>query len=186
LGWVTYGSSRLILVGLGNLRFLHLNSSVALSSLPCYFADCCSLFHSIMCHIIHGFVLSKLPSPSMQSSAIPRVGFDVVAEKIHAVHRDLCPVHTSAVAAVSVVCQKVKSSFIERGGKRKADAASAKSTVAITPVALLALMASLSTSCPPERGAFFPLSAVMLINRDSTVSHHKYNPPLVLQGGTMA
>jgi hypothetical protein len=25
LGWVTYGSSRLILVGLGNLRFLQVN-----------------------------------------------------------------------------------------------------------------------------------------------------------------
>jgi hypothetical protein len=25
LGWVTYGSSRLILVGLGNLRFLQFN-----------------------------------------------------------------------------------------------------------------------------------------------------------------
>jgi hypothetical protein len=29
LGWVTYGSSRLILVGLGNLRFLQVNSGWA-------------------------------------------------------------------------------------------------------------------------------------------------------------
>jgi hypothetical protein len=29
LGWVTYGSSRLILVGLGNLRFLQVNPGCA-------------------------------------------------------------------------------------------------------------------------------------------------------------
>jgi hypothetical protein len=29
LGWVTYGSSRLILVGLGNLRFLQVNPAWA-------------------------------------------------------------------------------------------------------------------------------------------------------------
>jgi hypothetical protein len=62
----------------------------------------------------------------MQSSAIPRIGFDVVVEKIHAVYCDLHPVHTSAVAAVVVVCRKVKLSFIEHGGKRKVDTAFAK------------------------------------------------------------
>jgi hypothetical protein len=29
LGWVTYGSSRLILVGLGNLQFLQVNPGLA-------------------------------------------------------------------------------------------------------------------------------------------------------------
>ncbi len=64
-------------------------------------------------------------------------------------------------------------SFIERGGKRKVDVASAKSTpvavakwhsVAIAPVAPLMLTAFLSTPCPPEQGAFYPLSVAMLIN----------------------
>jgi hypothetical protein len=107
----------------------------------------------------------------MQSSAIPCAGFNIIAEKIHAVHHNLCPVHTSAVAAVAVVCQKVKSLFIKCGGKRKVDIASAKLTpaakrrsVAITLVASFSLTASLSTPCPPEQGAFYHSAAAMLIN----------------------
>jgi hypothetical protein len=63
-------------------------------------------------------------------SAIPCIGFDVLADKIRSVHRDVYPQHASSIAAVLAVGQKVKSSFTEGTGKQKADCSAGPS---ITP-----------------------------------------------------
>ncbi len=61
---------------------------------------------------------------------IPRIGFDVIADKIRSVHSNVHPQHASSVAAVLAVRQKVKSSFTEGTGMRKVDRSAAPS---ITP-----------------------------------------------------
>jgi hypothetical protein len=63
-------------------------------------------------------------------SAVPCIGFDVLADKICSVHSNAHPQHASSVTAVLAVGQKVKSSFAEGTGKRKADCST---TPSITP-----------------------------------------------------
>ena len=60
-------------------------------------------------------------------SAVPCIGFDVLADKIYSVHSNVHPQHASSVAAVLAVGRKVKSSFTEGTSKRKADRSAAPS-----------------------------------------------------------
>jgi hypothetical protein len=64
-------------------------------------------------------------------SAIFCIGFDVLVDKICSVHSNVHPQHASSGATVLAVGQKVKSSFTEGTGKRKADRST---TPSITPV----------------------------------------------------
>ena len=52
---------------------------------------------------------------SGNTPSLPRVGFDVVVERISSIYR----AHSTAAGAVRAVSKTVKTSFIEAGGKRR-------------------------------------------------------------------
>ena len=51
-------------------------------------------------------------------SGLPRLGFDVVVDKILDIHRDVGHIHDSVKGAVRSISRQLKSSFKEAGGKR--------------------------------------------------------------------
>ena len=120
-------------------------------------------------------------------SGLPRLGFDIVVDKILDIHRDVGRTHDSAKGAVAIVSRRLKSSFREAGGKRAiaADAlgetpAPKRRAASVTPSAL-SFRPSLSTPLPPVSlhsgdlgGLFGPsTSGAMLINqRHTIVPHH--------------
>jgi len=67
----------------------------------------CSLF-VILLH------LTMAPS----EHPVARVGFDILAENVRAVHRSAHPGHQSAVGAVAAVARTIKSSFTTASAKR--------------------------------------------------------------------
>ena len=130
-------------------------------------------------------------------SGVPRLGFDVVVDKILAIHRDVGHVHDSAQGAVRSVSRQLKSSFVDAGGKRAIAAEVSDETpapkrrrpAAVTP-SVSSLRLSLSTPLPPDSintrdwgGVFGPSnSGAMLINqRNSVVPHHSAHRSSVLQ-----
>jgi hypothetical protein len=117
-------------------------------------------------------------------SGLPRLGFDVVVDKILDIHRDVGRTHDSAKGAVAIVSRRLKSSFREAGGKRAiaADAsgetpAPKRRAASVTPSAS-SFRPSLSTPLPPvslrSGDVFGPsTSGAMLINqRHAIVPHH--------------
>ena len=68
-------------------------------------------------------MLLHLPM-AFSDSPVARVGFDILAENVHAVHRSLQPRHRSTVGAVAAVARTIKSSFTTASAKR------AKTTIA--------------------------------------------------------
>jgi len=130
-------------------------------------------------------------------SCVPRLGFDVVVDKILDIHRDGGHVHDSAQGAVRSISRQLKSSFVDAGGKR-AIAAEVSDEMpapkrcrpaAVTP-SVSSLRLSLSTPLPPDSintrdwgGVFGPSkSGAMLINqRDSVVLHHSAHQSSILQ-----
>ncbi len=73
------------------------------------------------CHVLH--ILGTLCRRRhrrfiVDMSGVPRLGFDVVVDKILDIHRDVGHAHDSAQGAVRSVSRQLKSSFVEAGGKR--------------------------------------------------------------------
>ncbi len=61
MGWVSYGSSRLILVGLGNLQFLQVKKHVFLLV----------LFHLLRCDVVLFIIVVSIADPAIPSTAHP-------------------------------------------------------------------------------------------------------------------
>ena len=130
-------------------------------------------------------------------SGVPRLGFDVVVDKILDIHRDVGHTHDLAQGAIRSISRQLKLSFVDAGGKRAIAAEVSDETpapkrrrpAAVTP-SVSSLRLSLSTPLPPDSintrdwgGVFGPSnSGAMLINqRNSVVPHHSAHRSSVLQ-----
>jgi hypothetical protein len=114
-------------------------------------------------------------------SSIPRVEFNVSADKISDVHQRFLPANCSALETVKVVSCKVKLLFTEALSKGKVATAVAtpatKQRALITPARALTLPSpSLSTLCP----CGMDTPSAMLLHQDIT-PHHAYHWTSILQ-----
>jgi len=142
-------------------------------------AACCPLS---TCHVlhIHGTLRrGRHRHFVLDISGVPRLGLDVVVDKILDIHRDVGHAQDSAQGAVRSVSRQLKSSFDDAGGKRAIAAEVSDGTpapkrhwpAAVTP-SVSSLWLSLSTPLPPDSintrdwgGVFSPSnSGAMLIN----------------------
>ncbi len=80
-------------------------------ALCCICTACRPYLCSLFVMLLH---LKMVPS----EPPVTRVGFDILAENVHAVHRSAHPNHQSAVGAVAVVAHTIKSSFTTALAKR--------------------------------------------------------------------
>jgi hypothetical protein len=79
----------------------------------------CSFLHfTYLAPFTNSLLAHHIANMSGDTPSLPRLGFDVVVDRIAALYR----VHSTSTGAVRAVSKTVKTSFIEAGGKRKVDA----------------------------------------------------------------
>jgi hypothetical protein len=122
-------------------------------------------------------------------SAVPLIGFVVLADKIHSFHSDIHPQHASSVTTVLSVGHKVKSSFTEGAGMQKADRSATPSITpakrgatgggdTVVPARRVTLCYSFNDTVPSHSpddvtNPFLP-SKAMLINQDLVLYHQSH------------